>query len=160
VTNLDTLNDLRFGGDLSPLYVPVYNTAARVTLYPFTLTRRHEMRIDLVAYDVYGDNDHAELLMAVNNVTNPFAVREGDVLYYGDVTQLQAVVSDAAATAALYDALVDASKKQKVDADRVKYKSKRAAIEGAKRSLPPTLKSAEQAPYTFNEGNLYLHPGV
>ena len=41
----------------------------------------HEMRADLIAISIYGDQNMADLLLKYNAISNPFSLKKGDVLF-------------------------------------------------------------------------------
>lgn len=48
----------------------------------FILNRRHEGRLDLVSYDLFGDNKYEGSLCSLNSISNPYSIRNGDLLVY------------------------------------------------------------------------------
>lgn len=51
-------------------------------LAEYTVSREEEMRLDLVCKNIYGDTTFIEELGFINNILNPFSIKEGDILYY------------------------------------------------------------------------------
>lgn len=45
-----------------------------------TVTSDYQMRIDLISLKWYGSTSHSDIILKANNLFNPFAIKEGDVL--------------------------------------------------------------------------------
>jgi hypothetical protein len=63
------------------LFLTTYN-GDQVNLLAFICERRHNMRLDLVSNDIYNSTRYVGTLCQLNNILNPFSIREGDVLFY------------------------------------------------------------------------------
>jgi len=48
----------------------------------YLVDRSREMRLDLVCIDLYGDIANLQMLMKINNIDNPFGVKEGDLILW------------------------------------------------------------------------------
>jgi hypothetical protein len=58
----------------------VYNNT--IQLYRYFVPREYEMRLDLISKDIYGSNNYIEELMVINNIINPYSIKESQVIYY------------------------------------------------------------------------------
>jgi hypothetical protein len=66
---------------LSNITVKSYNfTENQLGLY--VVPREYEMRMDLISNHLYDSMEYVEELMKLNNIINPFAIKEGDVINY------------------------------------------------------------------------------
>jgi hypothetical protein len=65
------------------------NTAAINT---YMVKQEHQMRADLVAKTLYGDQNKADLLMKYNAISNPFSIAEGDILFIPTMENLDSLV--------------------------------------------------------------------
>jgi len=65
------------------------NTAAINT---YMVKQEHQMRADLVAKTIYGDQNKADLLMKYNAISNPFSIAEGDILFIPTMENLDSLV--------------------------------------------------------------------
>lgn len=85
--------ELTFNNDqgLYELFITTYN-GQRVQLTAFITRRRHNMRMDLVSNDVYGSNKWTGTLCQLNNYMNPFALKEGEVIFWPPVNQAQGLL--------------------------------------------------------------------
>jgi hypothetical protein len=81
--NYDYLSDLTKdpNSGLYDLFITTYN-GMRVPLSFFTCGRMHEMRMDLVSQQLYGSDKYVGTLCLLNDIMNPFSIREGDVLVW------------------------------------------------------------------------------
>ena len=52
--------------------------------YVYVVLVEHEMRMDLICQYLYGHTQFIEELMVVNNIYNPWSVKEGDEILYFD----------------------------------------------------------------------------
>jgi hypothetical protein len=73
--NKDLVNDLT----RSSIDKRIYANVAANTRY--IVDEFHEMRPDLIAITIYGDQNMADLLLKYNAISNPFSLRKGDVLF-------------------------------------------------------------------------------
>ena len=48
----------------------------------FYITDEYEGRIDLISKYLYGSGDYVEQLMTINNIINPWSIKNGDIIYY------------------------------------------------------------------------------
>jgi len=51
----------------------------------FLLDQEDSMRIDIVSKKMYGSTDYIENVLKFNEISNPFSIEEGDVLYIFDL---------------------------------------------------------------------------
>lgn len=63
------------------LFITTYN-GNQVNLSIFICDRKHNMRLDLVSNDIYNTTRFVGTLCQLNNIMNPFSIREGDVLFF------------------------------------------------------------------------------
>lgn len=52
----------------------------------FVVTDEYEGRIDLVSMYLYGTNIYTEELMTLNNIINPWSIKNGDYIFYYEST--------------------------------------------------------------------------
>lgn len=53
-----------------------------IVLYSYVVPREFEMRIDKISNFLYGSPDYVEELMTINDILNPYSVKEGQIFYY------------------------------------------------------------------------------
>jgi len=57
----------------------------------YIVPREYEMRLDRISVHLYGSSDYVEELMVLNDLINPYSVKEGQYIYfcqYEDLAQL------------------------------------------------------------------------
>ncbi len=47
------------------------------------------MRLDRISYHIYGTTDYVEELMVVNDILNPYSIKEGQYIYYCSIENLK-----------------------------------------------------------------------
>ena len=124
------------------LFITTYN-GDTVNLNVFICERKHDMRLDLVANEVYQNTRYTGTLCQLNNILNPFSIREGDVLFYtteGEAEELL-VVPEIIKQSGIEDLLsgvksdlINVLKKRRPDANRRLYNNNRNDD-----ILPPTV---------------------
>lgn len=60
-----------------------------LSLYIYIVPREYEMRLDRISNHIYGTTDYVEELMVLNNIINPYSVKEGQEIYFCDISSLQ-----------------------------------------------------------------------
>lgn len=56
--------------------------ARDITLYIYIVPREFEMRLDRISNYLYGSPNYVEELMVLNDIINPYSVKEGQYIYY------------------------------------------------------------------------------
>ena len=59
-----------------------------VTLKGYIVPREYEMRLDKISNHIYGSPDYMEELMVLNDIINPYSVKEGQLIYFCSVNSL------------------------------------------------------------------------
>jgi hypothetical protein len=123
------------------LFITTYN-GNDVNLDIFICERRHEMRLDLVANDIYKTTRYVGTLCQLNNIMNPFSIREGDVLFYTSADQSEGllqvpeIIRQSGIEELLSNVksdLIKALKKKKPDPNKRNYNKRGDDV------LPPTV---------------------
>jgi hypothetical protein len=70
--------------DLYDLFEPTYQPLYSIPTSQISLERDHEMRIDLISYDIFGNTDGCDFICNYNDIINPLNVKEGDIISYVD----------------------------------------------------------------------------
>ena len=55
----------------------------------YIVPREYEMRLDRISYHIYGTTDYVEELMVVNDILNPYSIKEGQYIYYCSIENLK-----------------------------------------------------------------------
>jgi hypothetical protein len=109
------------------------NNGNSVTLYPFYCDKKHAMRMDIISNELYGTTEYVGSLCQMNNIINPFAVNEGDIIFWATVSDMKAMMNiPASLLGQVSSDMVQSMKSRKTDRNRKNYT--RPADK-----LPPTL---------------------
>jgi len=137
------------------LTIPFINEAA-LSPNQFICDRKHNGRMDLVSLDIYGSVEYKMLLCGVNNFLNEFSIKEGDVLFYPNLDDIdssrsvQGVVSEDDRAN-----LIDAMKRAAQDPARTKYLKDRKV----KESLPTPIQPIGRQQVESRGDKIKLSPG-
>lgn len=157
---IKSLNNLKKDSSgMYDLYAEVINGKNIISIFKFPLTDKHDMRIDLVCNDIYGNTDSVDLLCVLNGIIQPLTIQSGDVLFFVDKDDLTNIRSNAAARDAIVQAVVNANKgkSQKTDTNRTADTANRKDKEKAKQFIPPNLIQATSN-IDYGEGIIILRP--
>lgn len=157
---IKSLENLKKNGGVYDLYAEVIVNNNPFAVFKFPCTSRHNMRMDLVCFDIYNNTESVDVLCTVNGILNPLVVQDGDVIFYVDEKDLDSVRSDAAVIAAIIDAVKGANKgkQQKVDASRASDNVTKNETEKAKTYIPPNIIQTTNTNIDFGEGTIILRP--
>jgi len=93
----------------------------QMTLVSIPVPREREGRLDLISIDTYGTSDYVEELMIINNIQNPYSIKEGDMINIASMTSLnqlhKIITTD---DSDLKQSLVNSSKNSSLDVNRNK----------------------------------------
>ena len=103
-----------------------------INYYPYVVSNEDAMRIDLICFKIYNNFNYIDELLTMNNIINPWSIKEGDIIYFCDEDslvslQLQAKTDDNA----IVNTLVNPTKDTQKDPNR-----------DTGTGLPPTIKPA------------------
>ena len=54
----------------------------KIPTTPYIIPREFEMRLDKVSNYIYGSSEYVEELMVLNDIINPYSIKEGQIIYY------------------------------------------------------------------------------
>ena len=57
-----------------------------LTFQIYIVPREFEMRLDRISDYLYGSPNYVEELMVINDILNPYSVKEGQYIYFCDIT--------------------------------------------------------------------------
>lgn len=110
----------------------------------YKVQRGEEMRIDLICNSIYGNLDKIDLILNVNNISNPLNIKEGSIIIYpinGDDFFRYKEKVDKETT----KILSDPNRSVKKDKDRETYQNNN-------QSIPPTILQNPSDPVAVNGG--------
>lgn len=155
---IKSLEKLRKDGQVYNLYNSVIVNNRQYSIFEFLCTDRHQMRIDLIAFDIYGETNYIDILCTLNNIFNVFTIQTGDVIYYVDIDEVDNIQSNDAVIDAIKDKLKTANtgKEFKRDKNREKDLNNRSNVEKEKK-LPSNI-IIGQTNFENVNGKLILKP--
>jgi hypothetical protein len=135
----------------------------------YIVTKEDSMRADLISQKMYGFMDNIETILKLNDISNPFCVDEGDILFTFDVTSMNRAVRsgfnvDETEQQDIRAQYLTPEKKSTVDA-RLREFSKRDTarkpIDGsAQPALPPNYANFGDQEIQLRNGKIILGPNV
>jgi hypothetical protein len=85
-----------------------------VIVYPYTIPIEYEMRLDRVSEYLYGSSSYMEELMVLNDIISPYSIKEGQIIYFCKMNDLEALYTS--------DNLPDTQQTEKVSISRMNSK--------------------------------------
>jgi len=157
---IKSLENLTLNGNVYDLYAEVVDTSSVVGIYSFTCTERHNMRIDLVCYDIYRNTDSIDIICIINGILNPLTIQQDDIILFVNPDDLTTVRSNATVVNNILDSIKNANKgkQQKADVNRTKDTASRSKSETAKTFIPPNIVQTSNANVEFAPGVIILKP--
>lgn len=161
IKSIETVNkNKRNNTEEFNFYVEVMSNNVAYNIFEFTCTERHEMRLDLVCFDIYENTDFIDLLSNLNNMRNVFDVKKGDIILFIDTNDIQNVSSNESTISSIKDQLKTNNKGKsfKIDNNRQKDTANRKQTEKNKSFVPPNILNSNQSNTTINNGTITLKP--
>jgi hypothetical protein len=125
------------------------------------VTQDQEARIDLIADLYYGTTEYVDALCIVNNIFNPFSLKEGDVIVIPDMGGSNSFYSrpttqeKANQVQSQFTDVARQSQKDQARIQRILQKAK-TKKSGVKTPLPPNVLQPGQSAKTYTGGNIQL----
>lgn len=147
-TGLYNLELITFNGNINPLNFNI-----------FTCSRKHACRMDLVASDIYNNTKWTGSLCMLNDMWNPFSVRDGDIIFFLPESDLQGLLQVPNNLSGLLSNvksdLIKALKKKKPDPSRKNYLNNRADDK-----LPPTVLPETSSQIVVDNNKIKIAPNL
>jgi hypothetical protein len=102
-----------------------------IKLKIYLVPREFEMRLDKISNHIYGSPDYIEELMVLNDIINPYSVKEGQEILFCSLSDLGLLYTKD-------DLLVDEDKKKKLIESSQPNRDKKKLNNN--QNLPPTVK--------------------
>ena len=112
--------------NLYNLFIQTY-IDKNLQLYQTYVTEDENMRLDKISKRIFGFSGYIEELMQINNILNIWNVKNGDVISYSPINNLELLKSLEKQLDDVYEKISRPNKKTRVDPDR-------------KTNVPPTIK--------------------
>lgn len=127
-----------------------------VSVSPYIVTKKQEMRLDMVSFDKYEDVKYVTELAYINGITNVFSIKENDVILVIDENNISNVFNFSASMInEMREAIkkVNEKKKSKLDMSRLDNKKNRNQTEKDKK-MPPNILNNDKI--TIENGRMIL----
>ena len=105
-----------------------------IVLIPYVVPREFEMRLDRISNYIFSSPDYVEELMVINDIINPYSVKEGQVLYYCTI--------DSAAYLYTKDELLNNTEDQRQSLINSSQPNRQKQNLNSNQNLPVTVKSS------------------
>tara|TARA_B100000768_G_C11281893_1_gene379109 strand:- start:2808 stop:3281 length:474 start_codon:yes stop_codon:yes gene_type:complete len=112
-------------------------------------------RIDLVSLSEYGTHDHVDAILKFNGISNPFSIKEGDVLYIPkiDIAKKKFKLTlNKNYKNPIRDQFINTKRLPVKDANRIEYLSKKYN----KEILPPNILQSGQENIEVTNGEIRI----
>lgn len=98
----------------------------------YVVQKGENMRIDLICYSIYNNVDNIDILLNVNNISNPLNIKEGTVIKYPDLSSIDEFKVINTNSDSVQKSLSNVNKSTTNDSARQSYVDQNY-------SLPPTI---------------------
>lgn len=98
----------------------------------YVVQKGENMRIDLICYSIYNNVDNIDILLNVNNISNPLNIKEGTVIKYPDLSSIDEFKVINTNSDSVQKSLSNVNKSTTNDSSRQSYVDQNY-------SLPPTI---------------------
>lgn len=158
--NIKSLDKLPKINGVYDLYI-TYKTANKsIGIYTYLLTDRHNMRIDLLCYDIYGNTENIDILCNINGILNPLTIQQNTLMYFIDEQDLDSIRNDDNIKNAIINLISNANsgKEYSIDKNRIKDKLAIKNTENDKQYIPPNIIQTVDNKIEYSDGYIILKP--
>lgn len=159
IKSLENRKKKKDNKSLYELYTTVLVNDIEYGIFEFSCVDRHNMRLDLVSYDIYENTDKTDILCVINGIINPLTVQSGDNILFIDPDDIDDVRSVDHLMLDILDKIKDANKgkERKIDKNRVSDLRKRKNTE-KKKLLPSNILDKNQKNLRTENGKIKRGP--
>lgn len=140
------------------------NNGSYIKYNVYKIPKEFEMRPDLISGAVYNNSLYAEVILKYNGISNPFSIKEGDLILIPALDSIQGIIAkpkgsevDGAKTIRNSYKYIDPLKIPKNDTSFSNRQIVGGAEEGA---LPPNISKEGEPQITYRNGRVYFGQGV
>jgi len=137
VYDLDKLKTDDNQNGLYNFFDPTFKMSAGFPMSTYVVPPEHEMRIDLICKDIYGNTDNCDFLLDLNSIDNPLNIKENDSISYVDYEAIENYRVKVIDNKEARKALLNVNKTTRKDDGRKKYVEEN-------NSIPPTYQESPQ----------------
>ena len=153
------------GTVLKDLTTSMFNVTAGsyVSFTVYKVPKEYEMRPDLISAAVYNSTVYAEIILKYNGISNPFTIKEGDLVLIPNLDSVKDMISkpqgsEANGARAIRNSYryIDPTKIPK--SDDTNYQNR--PITSTTGTLPPNISEEGEKQITYRNGRVYFGEGV
>ncbi|MCK9446618.1 hypothetical protein M0Q50_07130 [bacterium] len=129
----------------------------------YKVPKEFEMRPDLISGAVYNNTMYAEVILKYNGISNPFTIKENDIILIPDLDSMQAIMTKASGSQTSIASAIRNTYRYidpiKIPTQDSTFKN-RQIIRNAENSLPPNIADEGEQQITYRNGRVYFGQGV
>jgi len=131
----------------------------------YKVPKEFEMRPDLIAGAVYNNSLYAEIILKYNGISNPFSIKEGDIILIPALDSMSTIINKPTGTDVNNAQTIRNSYKYidptKIPPNTVPAFQNRQIVGGAPANfLPPNIANEGEQQITYRNGRVYFGPGA
>lgn len=113
---------------------------------PYIVPREFEMRLDKICKYLYGTDSYVEELMLMNDILNPYSIKEGQIIYYyEDINNMEALY--------VRDDMIDNNLNSRLSLINSSQTGKNKSNILDDKNLPPTIKPSNLKQIKITDNN-------
>jgi len=119
----------------------------------YKIQKGEEMRIDLICQSIYGNIDYIDIILNINNISNPLNVKEGTIIIYPTADSITELRIKDSKSNNIQISLSSGNKASTPDPSRQKYVEENY-------SLPPTIMDKPTEQVTVSGDTIKIGNGL
>ena len=119
--------------------------AQNIPLKIYIVPREFEMRLDRISNQIYGMPDYVEELMVINDILNPYSVKEGQYIYFCDITLFPMLYTQ--------DEMLDVKELQRLTLINAAQPNRNKTNFDSNQNLPTNIMSSNTQQIKINKDN-------
>lgn len=140
------------------------NSLTTVTYNVYRVPRDYEMRPDLISAAVYNNSGYAEMILKYNGISNPFSIKEGDMILIPNLDAALANVAPEKGTDTDGSKIIRNSYKYidptKIPKSNTNEFQTRQIVNTKEGALPPNIAEEGEEQITLRNGRVYFGSSV
>jgi len=154
------------GIEIKDLTSPMFDLRSNknISYSIYRVPKEFEMRPDLISGAVYNNSLYAEYILKFNGISNPFTIKQGDIILIPSLDSMRAIISKPSGTDVDGAKAIRNSYKY-IDPIKIPKRDNtfqnRQIVGGAKEgALPPNIAKEGEPQITYRNGRVYFGSGV
>jgi hypothetical protein len=130
----------------------------------YRIPKEFEMRPDLISGAVYNNSLYAEIILKYNGISNPFSIKEGDLILIPALDSVLGVIAKPKGSAVDGASIIRNSYKYidplKIPKTDTSFSNRQIVGGAAEGALPPNISKEGEPQITYRNGRVYFGAGV